>query len=172
MPAAYPVAMTSTTSCVFCDIATGAAPAHIIWESESHLAFLSIFPNTAGFSVVMPRAHLSSYVAELPEADYLELHTAAREVAHLLDSAFADVGRTAIMYEGYGIDHAHAKLTPLHGTAGNTHGHNWHAVESDIDTYFERYPGYISSHDAARADDTELAGLARRIRSHNITLVS
>lgn len=44
-------------SCIFCDIVAGKAPCHKIWEDDDHLAFLSIFPNTDGFSVVIPKAH-------------------------------------------------------------------------------------------------------------------
>jgi hypothetical protein len=38
-------------------------------------------------------------------------------------------------------------------------------VNSSIDKYFNAYEGYISSHDAQRADDQELAQLAEAIRS-------
>ena len=41
------------TGCVFCRIVAGQEPAHRIWEDTDHLAFLSIFPNTEGFSVVV-----------------------------------------------------------------------------------------------------------------------
>ncbi|MFL1431604.1 MULTISPECIES: HIT family protein [unclassified Nocardiopsis] len=149
--------------CVFCRIVAGQAPAHRIWEDTDHLAFLSIFPNTEGFSVVIPKAHRSSYVVDLEEGEYAALHLAAREVARLLDAAFADVARTGIMYEGYGVDHAHAKLFPMHGTVGNA-GEGWRAVASTATGYFERYEGYLSSHDHERADDGWLAEVAERIR--------
>lgn len=156
--------MPTVTDCVFCSITAGDAPAHVVWEGPAHMAFLSIFPNTPGFTVVIPKKHLSSYVVELPGDDYVALHQAARRVAQVLDAAFDDVARTGIMYEGYGIDHVHAKLFPMHGTAGNN-GQVWKAIHSDIDTFFNSYRGYLSSHDAARADDAELARLARHIRA-------
>ncbi|WP_306370979.1 HIT family protein [Nocardiopsis sp. CC223A] len=149
--------------CVFCRIVAGQAPAHRVWEDEGHMAFLSIFPNTEGFSVVIPKAHRSSYVVDLAEQEYAALHLAAREVARLLDAAFADVARTGIMYEGYGVDHAHAKLFPMHGTTGNA-GEGWRAVASTATGYFDRYQGYLSSHDHERADDGWLARVAERIR--------
>ena len=149
--------------CVFCRIVVGASPAHRIWESGTHLAFLSIFPNTEGFSVVIPKAHRPSYVVEMAPDDYIALHVAAREVAQRLDRAFPDVARTGIMYEGYGVNHAHAKLFPMHGTAGNT-GKGWREVASPVDGYFDRYQGYLSSHDHTRADDAWLADIAERIR--------
>jgi len=51
----------ATKNCVFCQIAAQKIPAHIIWEDETHLAFLSIFPNTNGFTIVIPKKHFSSY---------------------------------------------------------------------------------------------------------------
>lgn len=101
---------------------------------------------------------------EVSGEDYLALHQAARRVAHVLDAAFDDVARTGIMYEGYGIDHAYAKLFPMHGTAGNN-GQSWRPIHSDIGTFFDSYRGYLSSHDAARADDAGLARLAEHIRA-------
>jgi diadenosine tetraphosphate (Ap4A) HIT family hydrolase len=55
------------TDCVFCAMAAGRAPCHRIWEDERHLAFLSNFPNTAGFSVVITKRHYPSYAFDLPD---------------------------------------------------------------------------------------------------------
>jgi len=38
-------------------------------------------------------------------------------------------------------------------------------ISSRVDKFFDRYEGYISSHDFVRADDAELAELAAHIRS-------
>lgn len=151
-------------TCVFCEIVAGRAPAHVIYEDDEHLAFLSIFPNTEGASVVIPKDHHSSYIADIPAQVAHALHTTAIDVAQILDRAFDDTARTAFVYEGYGVDHVHAKLFPLHGTAAQ--GDQWQAMTSDISTYFDRYRGYVSSHDSDRADDDALAKLAAMIRDH------
>lgn len=147
-------------NCIFCQIVAGDAPSHTIWEDETHLAFLSIFPNTEGFSVVIPKAHHGSYFAAVEEEVALGLVRAARAVATRIDTAFPDVGRTGLIFEGFGVDHLHAKLIPLH----ETNSDEWKQHRSSARTYFTRYEGYISSHDSERADDTELAQLAQRIR--------
>jgi len=146
--------------CIFCDIAKGEAPAHIIWEDGAHMAFLSIFPNTEGFSVVITKEHYSSYAFDLPEDVLKGLVVAAGEVAKKLDVAFEDVGRTGMIFEGFGVDHIHAKLFPMHGTKMN----DWKALKSNVDKYFDQYEGYVSSHDYKRADDVALAKLAKKIR--------
>lgn len=147
--------------CIFCSIVNGSAPAHKIWEDEHHIAILSIFPNTEGFSVVFPKKHSPSYAFGLSDRQLFQLVLAAKRVGLLLDKAFEDVARTGLVLEGYGVDHVHAKLFPMHGTASQQ---KWVAIKSNVDKYFEKYEGYISSHDHHRADDQVLAQLASKIR--------
>ena len=146
--------------CIFCRIVEGSAPCHRIWEDDEHLAFLSIYPNTPGFSVVIPKHHYPSYAFALPDDVLHALIAASKKVALRIDAAFEDVGRTGLILEGFGVDHVHAKLVPMHGTALD----EWKRFASNIDTYFERYEGYLSSHDSKRADDAELERIARLIR--------
>lgn len=148
------------SNCIFCKIVAGEAPCHKVWEDEKHIAFLTIFPNTEGFSVVIPKAHYQSYAFDLPDDVLTDLVLAAKKVGKLLDATFEDVGRTGLIFEGFGVDHIHAKLFPMHGTVMD----EWQQQKSNVDKYFERYEGYISSHDSQRADDTKLAELAQKIR--------
>ncbi len=150
-------------SCIFCRIAKGEALAHKIWEDEKYIAFLSIFPNTEGFSVVITREHFPSYAFNLPDEVLFGLVKATKRVAKLLDSTLEDVGRTGLIFEGFGVDHVHAKLFPMHGTKTP----EWRPIKSNVKGYFEQYEGYISSHDHTRADDEKLALLAKRIRDHD-----
>lgn len=146
--------------CLFCKMVAGEIPCHRIWESETHLAFLTIFPNTEGFSVVIPKEHHESYLFAVPEEVMLALVRAAKETAKRIDATFEDVGRTGLLFEGFGVNHLHAKLFPMHGTKDDA----WKQRKSNVSTYFETYQGYMSSHDGARADDEVLAALAKRIR--------
>jgi histidine triad (HIT) family protein len=148
-------------ACIFCDIAARKSPAHIIWEDDLFMAFLSIFPNTPGFTVVIPKAHHGSYFADVKTEVVDGLIRAVRTVAQLLDRKLPDVGRTGVMFEGFGVDHLHAKLFPMHRTKMG----EWRQLKSNVDKFFEHYEGYISSHDYQRADDKILEALARTIRS-------
>ncbi len=147
--------------CTFCKIVSGEFPSHTIWEDERHIAFLSIFPNTGGTSVVIPKKHYPSYAFDLDDTTLSDLMVATKKVAKLLDLKLEDVGRTAMVFEGYGVDHVHAKLFPMHGTADLK---EWKAIESNVAKYFHKYEGYISSHDFERADDSKLSELAKKIR--------
>ena len=66
--------------CIFCKIVNGEVPCHKVWEDEKHLAFLTIFPNTEGVTVVIPKKHYPSYVFDLPRD--------VRECDGFLPSAF------------------------------------------------------------------------------------
>jgi len=146
--------------CVFCKIVRGEEPCHKIWEDEKHLAFLGIYPNTEGMSIVIPKKHYSSYAFDLSDDVLMDLIVASKKVGKLLDDSFEDVGRTGMVFEGFGVDHVHAKLFPLHGTNMK----RWKPIHSKINKYFDEYEGYVSSHDSYRADDKELEELAKRIR--------
>jgi hypothetical protein len=91
-----------------------------------------------------------------------DLTLAARQVGLLLDRALVGVARTGLIFEGYGVDHVHAKLFPMHGTGDDS---SFRPISSSMDRFFQRYEGYISSNDGARATDEDLSLLADHIRS-------
>ena len=148
-------------SCVFCEIVKGNIPCHKVWEDDEHLAFLSIFPNTIGFTVVIPKAHRGSYAFAESDETLTKLVLATKKVALQLDRAFDDVARTGMFFEGYGVDHLHSKLSPMHGTGNDA---AFQLIESKQTTFFDTYKGYLSSHDCGQADDSELAAIAQKIR--------
>lgn len=150
---------------IFHKIISGEAPCYKVWEDENHLAFLSIFPNTIGTTVVIPKKYEPSYFAETSDEALASLIIAAKKVAKLLDEKLSDVGRVGLVFEGFGVNYLHAKLFPMHGTKDMT----WRPIESqDRKTLiFDKYPGYISSHDAKLEDADFLAGLAAYLRGEN-----
>ena len=120
-------------NCIFCKIVKGEIPCHKIWEDGKHLAFLSIFPNTKGFSVLVTKEHYPSYAFDLPDSVLKDLIIATKKVAKLIDSKLENVGRTGMIFEGFGVDHVHAKLFPMHGTKIK----EWKPIKSNVDKYFE-----------------------------------
>ena len=149
--------------CIFCKIVKGEAPAHKIWEDDKHLAILSIFPNTPGVAVVMTKEHKPSYAFDNDDETLVALTLATKKVGKLLDASFDDLGRTGMIFEGFGVDHLHSKLFPMHGTKLK----EWRPIESGVKMkklFFDKYPGYLISHDGSRADDVELSKLAAKIR--------
>ena len=54
-------------NCIFCQIVKGELPCHLIDENEDFLAFLSIYPNTLGVTVVIPKQHILEGVKDVNE---------------------------------------------------------------------------------------------------------
>jgi len=148
---------------IFHKIVRGEIPCHKVWEDDTHLAFLSIFPNTEGVTVVVPKQYQPSYFADVDDQILSQLIVAAKTVAKLLDSKLENVGRTALVFEGFGVNYLHAKLYPMHGT-GNMK--EWKPIETEHlrDLFFKEYPGYVSSHDCREANGEELEVLAKKLR--------
>lgn len=147
--------------CLFCRIVQGQEPSYPVWESATHIAFLSIFPNTPGVTVVIPKDHYDSYAFDLPDNVLTDLVIASKEVARVLEAGFADsAARIAMVFEGYGVNHVHAKLFPMHGTADMT---EWRPLISEVKTFSDRYPGHISTHDGELASAADLAAIQAKL---------
>lgn len=147
--------------CIFCQIAHGNLPSHQIWENRTHLAFLSIYPNMEGVTVIIPKKHKDGYIFNNSPTTISGLMAASKKVATMLEKTFPNVGRIGLVLEGLGVNHLHAKLYPLHGTT-----EKWQKTPSTINTYYKKYPGYISSHDGKKASDQHLATIASAIQAN------
>lgn len=150
--------------CIFCKIVSGEAPSHKIYEDDEFLAFLSIAPNTEGVTVVVSKKHYPSYVFDLPNNIYHNLLDATRKVAKQLDKNIEDSNRTALVFEGFEINHVHAKLYPLHGTANLG---EWQPILSKNPEFNKTYPGYVTSKSGPKADVSELEEVAKKLRKAN-----
>lgn len=156
---------TEDGKCIFCELATknikpmGNA---LIWEDDKHMAWLSPFPNTEGFTVVIPKKHYDSDVLAMPDSDLSEFVLASKKVAKILENYFEDVGRVGVMMEGTGINHAHIKLFPMHGTDYMKKG-EWKQSLSKVETFFEKYDGYFATNDGPKTDLIKLEELGKKI---------
>lgn len=157
-------AKTEDNKCIFCQIVSGNIPTSSFWENDEFLAFLSIDPNTEGFSCVIPRQHFGSDVLKMPDEALQKFILAAKEVANLLEDFYADVGRVGLIMEGTGIDHAHIKLVPMHGTEHMKRG-EWKQILSGKEFWFPKYEGWISSGGGLNADREKLKELANQLKA-------
>lgn len=157
-------AKTKDKKCPFCEIAAGRLETPgVFWEDQEFMAFLSTDPNTEGFSVVIPKHHFSSDVLKMPDEDLQQFILASKKAAKILEDYFTDVGRVGLMMEGTGIDHAHIKLFPMHGTEDLKRG-EWQQILSGKEFWFEKYEGWISSGGGPKADPAKLKKLAEKIK--------
>ena len=156
-------ARTRDDKCVFCEIISRNDPEVIFWQNDRYAAFLAIDPNTPGFSLVVPKEHNGSDILKMPDADLQGFIVAAKRVAKILEDYYEDVGRVGLIMEGTGIDHAHIKLVPMHGTEHLKRG-EWKQYRSGVNHWFDTYPGWISSAGGPMADRDELKSLAERLK--------
>lgn len=99
------------SSCIFCRIVAGGAPAHIVWADMEHVAFLDHNPVAAGHLLVIPRVHAPT-VYDLDADAYARLFERVRALAGPVARA-ARAPRAGIAVEGFGVSHAHVHVVPV-----------------------------------------------------------
>ena len=144
---------------IFDDIVSGTIKSWPVWEDDEFLAFLTPFPNTPGFTVVIPKQNPGDYVFALDDEKYQRFMAAIKTVAQLLEKAF-DTSRVALVFEGTGIAHVHAKLIPLHGKlAGETD------IWSQHNEFHEEYQGWLTTAEGPKMSDEQLDEIQAKILS-------
>ncbi|KAK0644844.1 putative HIT-like protein [Lasiodiplodia hormozganensis] len=148
-----------TANSIFAKITRGELEQWRLGESASHVAFLTPFSNTPGFTVLVPRKPLGSDILAMAEPDLRELAAAIWDVSHLLQSSAAlGASRVGLIFEGMEIDYAHAKLIPiLDKGLGNLDQHVPEAAFTDV------YTGSISSRPGPPSDIDVLQELQVRL---------
>jgi len=102
-------------SCIFCKIVKREIPAHIVYEDQDFLAFLSIHPESPGHSLIIPKEHYRR-VWDVPNVgEYFE---AARKIARAQQKAF---GTDFILSKivGEEVPHAHIWIFPDNKVKGD-----------------------------------------------------
>lgn len=143
---------------LFDKIVDGEIPSFKVWEDDSYLAFLTPFPNTPGFTVVIPKKNPGAYLFDLDNATIDDLMKASKKVAKLIEKALG-VKRVALVFEGTGVAYVHAKLIPLHGKLGGETG-----VWSHHQEFHPEYSGYITTTEGPRMNDDELSNIQQKIQ--------
>lgn len=142
---------------LFDKIVAGEIPSYKVWEDDNYLAFLTPWPNTPGFTVVVPKKNPGDNYIDVDDAAYTGLLLAARKVATLLRKAL-DTYRVGLVIEGEGVPHLHAKLIPMHGLGKTTGDHK------PEPTFTEVYKGYLTTTDGPKMDDDQLKAIQQKIQ--------
>jgi len=108
--------------CVFCEISAGRAPAYIVYEDSSTLAFLDLFPFTRGHLLVIPRRH-GARLTDLPFDDQTALIRTLDEVCRRAERLTPDynVALNAGPRAGQIVFHVHFHVIPRYGEANPFH---------------------------------------------------
>ncbi len=142
---------------IFDKIVSGEIPSYKVWEDDKHLAFLTPFPNTPGFTVVIPKTNPGDNYIDTDEQVYADLMLATRKVAAILRKAFGAY-RVGLVIEGEGVPHLHAKLIPMHGVGKVSES------RPPDHTFFNEYPGYLTTAEGPRMNDEELKAIQQKIQ--------
>jgi histidine triad (HIT) family protein len=112
-------------SCVFCQIVARRAPAWIVYENESNMAFLDLFPFTRGHLLVVPKRHVDR-LTDLPPADHAPFLAALKELCRRVErlSHHYNVAMNQGELAGQIIFHLHFHIIPRYadGNPFQTHG--------------------------------------------------
>ena len=94
--------------CVFCDIATGAAPADVVRDWGACIAFTPLNPRVAGHVLVVPRAHVRDFV-ESPSVTAL---VAMRAAEYAVDVGDANLITSRGAAATQTVPHLHMHVVP------------------------------------------------------------
>lgn len=139
---------------LFARIARGELEQWRVWEDDHHVAFLTPFANTPGFTVLTPRKHLSSNIFSINGEPFSELMTAAHSVAGFLKTAFG-TSRCGMIFEGFEINYTHVKLIPIHTTNTVDGSLTTNNPIVTVAPFKKTYQGYVSSLDGPLFKDFE-----------------
>ena len=136
--------MTADETCLFCRIAAGDAPAHVVLTDEVAVGFLDIRPLFPGHTLLVPRDHHVT-LPDLPDQLIGPLFTRARLLARAMVEVLGATGSFVAMNNvvSQSVAHAHIHVVPRNPKDG-LRGFFWPR---------RRY-----------ADDAEAATVAARLR--------
>jgi len=103
----------AVADCVFCRIAAGEVPAHMVLEDEATVAFLDARPVFKGHVLVVPRAHYVT-LADLPPADVGPLFERVRLLSAALPAALGAQGTFVALNNvvSQSVPHLHVHVVP------------------------------------------------------------
>jgi histidine triad (HIT) family protein len=104
---------TSPAVCPFCAIVAGAAPANVVAETASCVAFLDVRPIFPGHVLVVPRQHRATF-ADLGADEVAALFTTAQSISRALESALGSHGTFVALNDrvSQSVAHVHVHVVP------------------------------------------------------------
>lgn len=100
---------------IFTKIARKENPSYILDENDKFMAFLDISPATYAQTLVIPKEWHDSNIFRNDKEFICEFMDYVKKIALMLDEKLGSE-RCILMFEGFGVDHLHAKLYPAFST--------------------------------------------------------
>ena len=130
--------MNSDSSCIFCRIVAGEAPASVLYEDERIIAFMNIRPINEGEFMVIPKEHVDHFCDLSNEVAcniLLEAQRLSRNLRERLQPP-----RVGLVVHGFGVAHAHLVVVPQHGPDDITSAKLGHIEDGQIRYSIDRLP--------------------------------
>jgi histidine triad (HIT) family protein len=99
--------------CVFCKIINKELPASIVYEDDTHVAFLDVRPLFEGHTLVVPRAHVVT-LADLPPDGVGPFFTLVQRLSVAIPEAMEAAGSFVAMNNvvSQSVAHLHCHVVP------------------------------------------------------------
>jgi histidine triad (HIT) family protein len=102
-------------SSIFTKIVNNEIPSFKVYEDDSFLAFLDVFPLAFGHVLVIPKND-TDYIFDLESEEYLSLWSLSKKIAKAMDKVII-CERIGVAVIGLEVPHVHIHLVPINGVS-------------------------------------------------------
>ncbi len=117
-------------STLFTRIINQEIPSYRIYEDEYVYAFLDIFPQRLGHTLIVPKIEID-YFADVTEPYYSAIFQAAKRLSPAIQQA-TGCKRVCTMFVGYEVPHCHYHLVPTDSIDDLDHARSQAADPDDL----------------------------------------
>lgn len=122
--------------CIFCKIINHDLPNYTVYEDDHSLAFLDIFPQTKGHTVVIPKVHAET-IFDLADADLCHVNLAVKRAMEKIKTVLKPDGFTVGWNHGdaggQAVPHMHIHIFPRWQGDGGGSMHSVVKKQADVD---------------------------------------
>lgn len=112
---------------IFAKIIRGEVPCYTLYEDDDVLAFLDVFPQSFGHTLVIPKQAAARTILDIDAASLIKMIAVVQKLAGVLVAELAPAGVQVMQFNGapagQTVFHIHMHIVPRYeGEALNTHG--------------------------------------------------
>jgi histidine triad (HIT) family protein len=101
--------------CIFCQIVEKKIPSQILFENDTNLAFLDIFPISKGHTIVIPKNHYNN-LEDIPVNELADLFEIVKNISNIIYKKLKIDGYNILQNNfsaaGQVINHFHVHIIP------------------------------------------------------------
>lgn len=127
---------------LFSRIISGEIPSYKVYEDENTYAFLDIFPQHPGHTLIVPK-YEADHFSEVPEPYYSAIFQTAKQLAPAILSA-TGCNRICTAFIGYQVPHCHYHLIPTMDESDFTSKPIGQATPEELDVIQKKIISHLS----------------------------